>query len=390
MKRADKLTVKDLRHWRLLKVFLEALKPVVSKSQMHPTFSDRRRTLGFAPYLSLFLFGLFNPVVRSLRQLCAMSQLDKVQQTTGCGHVSLGSFSETQAVLEPDLLKQVFERLVAQMPESPKADPQLQHLQLIAQDGSLWSALPRMAWAEYGVGSKGLAKGVRLHLRFNILKDCPEDAFVTEGKGSETQVLRQMLVPGQTTVGDRLYGQSYKLFQDIEQTKAFFVFRLNDKAVIEVEEELPLSAAEVQAGVIRHAWVHLGATEKLRSMRVRLVEIRREGQHLLLVTNHRVETLSAELVSLLYRRRWSIELFFRWIKCILGTRHFFAESRAGVTIEIYLALIAALLLQLLTGERPNKRVMELLQLYFLGWATAEELARLIPKYSARAKSTPKK
>ncbi len=107
------------------------------------------------------------------------------------------------------------------------------------------------------------------------------------------------------------------------------------------------------------------------------MEIQRDGQHLLLVTNHPVETVPAELVSLIYRRRWSIELFFRWIKCILGCRHFFAESPEGATIQIYLALIAALLLQLFTGSRPNKRVMEFLQLYMMGWATAREVIELI-------------
>jgi hypothetical protein len=379
-----KLTEEDLRHWKLLERFQEVLKPVAAKSRMHPTFSDPRRTLGYASYLSLFLFGLFNPVVQSMRQLCAISELERVRQAVGCGKVSLGSFSETQGVLDPDLLQQVFERLAEQMPASGRADPRLGHLELIVQDGSLWRALPHMSWAEYGVGPKGQAKGMRLHLRFNLLKDCPEDALLTEGKGSETEALRQMLLPGQTTVADRLYGQSYKLFQEIDAHKAFFVFRISEQAVIQVEEERPVSPEERAAGILRHAWVRLGATPALRSMRLRLVEVRRDGQHLLLVTNHSVETLSAELVSLVYRKRWSIELFFRWIKCILGTRHFFAESREGAALQIYLALIAGLLLQLFTGERPNKRVMELLQLYFLGWATAEELARLIPKYSAKA------
>jgi hypothetical protein len=292
-------------------------------------------------------------------------------------------------MLDPDLLKQVFEQLVEQVAAQTQVDSRLAHLKLIAQDGSLWSALPRMGWAEYGVGPKGEAKGVRLHLRFNILADCPADALVTEGKGSETEALRTMLLPGQTNVGDRLYGQSYKLFEEIDRAKAFFVFRLNQCAVIHVEEELVLSAADQQAGITRHAWVHLGATEQLRSIRLRLVEVRRDGQHLLLVTNHSRTELSAGLVSAVYRRRWSIELFFRWIKCILGTRHFFAESREGVTIQLYLALIASVLLQLFTGVRPNKRIMEFIQYYCVGWATAEELERLIPKYSAKAKPASK-
>jgi hypothetical protein len=380
------LTAKDLRNWKLIESFLQELASVVAKATLHPTFSDQRRTLGLAPYLALFLFGLFNSVVQSMRGICAISELEKVQQTIGCKKVSLGSFSETQWVIDPDLLKQVFENLVARFDQKHPADPRLQHLQLIAQDGSLWSALPRMVWAEYGVGPKGEANGVRLHLRFNILKDCPEDALVTAGRGCETQALREMLLPGQTTVADRYYGKDYRLLGEIDRAGAYFVFRISDKAVIHWEEELPVNEADRQAGIIRHGWVHLGATEKLRTMRLRLVEVQRDGQHLLLVTNHTVENLSAELVSLVYRRRWSIELFFRWIKCILGCRHFFAESGQGVAMQIYLALIAALMLQLFTGQRPNKRVMELLQMYVLGWATAEEVVALIQKHSATPKS----
>ena len=384
-----KLTAEDLRNWDLIQRFLEILNNLVDGSQLHPTFSDPRRTLGYASYLSLFLFGLFNSVVDSMRQLCAITELKKVQKLVGCPKISLGSFSEAQAVLDPDLLKKVFQHLVEQVPVNSKADPRLKHLELIAQDGSLWTAVPRMAWAEYGVGQKGEAKGVRLHLRFNVLKDCPDDALVTEGKGCEAEALRQMLRRGQTNVGDRYYGKNYRLFWQIDHAQAFFVFRISEKAVLQAEQELPLSAADIAAGVVRHAWVRLGATDTLRSIRLRLVEVRRDGQHLLLVTNHTLEKLSAELVSLVYRRRWSIELFFRWIKCILGTRHFFAESFEGVTLQLYLALIGSLLLQLFFGERPNKRMMEFLQYGLTGWATPEESARLIEKYRTKAKSAKK-
>jgi hypothetical protein len=224
-----------------------------------------------------------------------------------------------------------------------------------------------------------------MHLRFNVLKDCPSDVQIGVGKSSETQALRDMLVAEQTTVADRLYGQDYQLFAQIQQARAFFVFRINESAVIEVDKELAVSAADEAAGVVRHAWVYLGATQKLRSIRLRLVEVKKDGQHLLIVTNHPVETVPAELVSLIYRRRWSIELFFRWIKCILGCRHFLAESPRGVAIQLYLALIAALLLQFFIGQRPNKRIMELLQFYLIGWASAEEVAALIQKY-AKAKA----
>jgi len=116
-----------------------------------------------------------------------------------------------------------------------------------------------------------------------------------------------------------------------------------------------------------------------------------DGRSLVLVTNLSSEELAAELVSLLYRRRWQVELFFRWIKCILGCRHWLAESEQGVTIQIYLALIAAVLLQLYVGQRPTRRMMELIQFYLLGVATVEDLTaglqREFKRLAAKSKKT---
>lgn len=377
-----KITEKDLKNWDLLRVFEEAVERVFSGAALHPTFSDPDRNLSYRPYLSLFLFGLFNPVVQSMRGLCAATELERVQKEVCQGKVSPSSFSEMQHFLDPELLRQVFGEVMKQTPGHPQADVRLVHLNLIAQDGSLWSALPRMAWAEYGVGRKGQAKGVRLHLRFHLTEDKPVDARVSKGRDCERQALRQMCVPGQTNVGDRYYGEDYRLFGEIDQAGAFFVIRIKEDAVIHVEEELALSAEDQAAGVVRQAWVRLGARAKSRSMRLRLVEIRSGDQHLLLVTNLTVDKASAQLVGLIYRRRWAIELFFRWIKCILGCRHFFAESPAGVAIQLYLALIAAVLFQQYSGRRPGKREMELIQMYLLGWASAEELVALLQKHSA--------
>jgi len=379
------LTEADLSNWKMLEDFQQILEEVFGRAQLHASLEDPRRKLSYRSYLALFLFGLFNPVVESMRGLCAISQLKRVQEEVSAGRVSLGSFSETQAVVDPDLLHKVFGRLVEKSKSRPTVDPRLAHLELIAQDGSLWRALPRMSWAEYGVGPKGEAKGIRLHLRFNLMEDQPEDAQITPGSSCERKALRKMCQPRQVNVGDRYYGEDYRLFGQIDAAQGFFVFRLKDNAVIHIEEDLPLSAEDRAAGVVRQAWVRLGAHEHKRSIRVRLVEIHAAGQQFLLVTNLPLGENPAHLVGTIYRRRWDIELYFRWIKCIFKCRHFFAESPEGVAIQIYLALIASLLLQDLTGRRPPKRVMELLHFYIQGWATAEEVARLIGKYLAPKK-----
>jgi hypothetical protein len=382
------LTEKDLRGWRMLDDFQDVLAQVATPARLHRTFADPRRQLTCSSYLSLFLFGLFNPVVQSMRALCSISRLPKVQQAVGCGQVSLGSFSETQAVLDPALLAEVFRGLYERVQSQNREDARLAALNLVIQDGSLWRALPRMAWAQYGVGRTGEANGVRLHLRFHLVADKPLEARITAGKVCERRMLRELCVAGQTNVGDRYYGEDYHLFQEIDRAGGFFVFRIKEGAVVHVEEELALSPQDQAAGVVRHLWVRLGARNQ--SMRLRLVEIRTADQHLFLVTNLALAQAPAELVGLIYRRRWAIELFFRWIKCILGCRHFFAESPEGVALQLYLALIASLLFQLYTGRRPNTRMMELIHFHQLGWASAQELQTLLAAELAKLNRTKKR
>src|SRR5439155_20150605 len=98
----------------------------------------------------------------------------------------------------------------------------------------------------------------------------------------------------------------------------------------------------------------------------------------LLLATDRLD-LEAELVALGYRLRWTVELFFRWFKCILARRHLLAESRNGVTIQVYVAIIASLLLSLWVGKKPTKRTFEMFCLFFAGWATEAELLAHINK-----------
>jgi IS4 transposase len=164
-----------------------------------------------------------------------------------------------------------------------------------------------------------------------------------------------------------------------------FVVRLRDEAVITAEEELPLTPADRTAKVIRAAWVRLGAKAGPKSIRLRVIWVQIDQHEVLrLVTNLKPEELSAGDVAQLYKQRWQVELFFRWLKCTLGCQHWLAESPQGVAIELYLALIAALLLQLYSGAAPNRRMMELIQLHLLGVASLDELMAGLAREQARA------
>ena len=83
--------------------------------------------------------------------------------------------------------------------------------------------------------------------------------------------------------------------------------------------------------------------------------------------------LDVSLIALLYRYRWQIELFFRWFKKVLQADKLLTLSQNGMTIVVYCALIASMLVVLWTGKKPTKRTFELLCFYFAGWVGDEEL-----------------
>jgi hypothetical protein len=367
--------VEELHHWKLLRDFRERLAEAAQGLALHPSFEDPDRLLRAGDYLSLFLFGLLNPVIRTMRGLCAASDLTRVSQEVCRRHVSLGSFSESQHLLEPALLEKVFLDLAAELPKGGQGEEGLRTHAWMARDGSLFAALPRMSWALYGAGRGGKHKAVRLHLSFNVLDLQPVRAQVTEGRRCERAVWREQWQRGEAYIGDRYFSENYQLLGQLQDKQCVYVLRLREPAVITVEEELPVSPADRLAGVERQAWARLGATARTRSARVRVVWCQAvRGDALILLTNLGREELAAELTVKLYRRRWQVELFFRWVKCLLGCRHWLAESPKGVALQLYLALIAAALLQLYVGRRPTKRMLELVQFYLLGVASAEELS----------------
>ena len=201
---------------------------------------------------------------------------------------------------------------------------------------------------------------------------------VTPGKVCERKEWKRQLEPGATYVGDRYFAEDYKIFPLLEEAGCQFVLRLRDEAVLKVEQELALEAADAKAGVLHDVWGVLGSVKRYRTQRLRVITVRKpSGTLMRLVTNIPPEQMSARQILTLYRRRWQIECYFRWIKCLLGCRHWLAQSAQGVAVQLYLAVIAGLLLQLVLGRRPNQRLWERVQFYLLGWATQEELMRAV-------------
>jgi hypothetical protein len=385
-KRRPEVRARDLqgfKYFRLLTPLLERLRDV-GTTRDHAG----NRQLFYDQYSALLLFYFFNPVLTSLRAIQQASALDKVQKLLGVRRTSLGSLSEASGVFAAEPLRRIVHELAEQtLPLQHGRDAEALR-GLTAVDGTVLRALPHMAWALWTDEQHRAAK---LHLHFEVLKGVPVEATLTPAACSEPEQLRATLQPGRLYVTDRGY-VDYQLFRDILDAGSSFVARIKDNAAFTVAEERPLSAAAVQAGVIRDVLLDKLGTDHHKDVIgrrvVRLVIVRRtkpDGslEELWLVTDRL--KLAAELVALAYRYRWSIELFFRWFKCILGCRHLLATDANGVAIQVYVALIASLLIVLWTGRKPTKRTWEMIQLYLLGWASLEELEQHLANLQAAEK-----
>ena len=174
-----------------------------------------------------------------------------------------------------------------------------------------------------------------------------------------------------------------------------FICRVKDNAAYEVQEERSLSPAAVQAGVVHDTVLRRLGTlhhtcllpQPFRMVRVATGKTRQDGTPdvVVLVTN-RLD-LDAELIAVASRYRWAVELFFRWVKCVLGCRHLLSQGINGVRIQVYAALIASLLISLWVERAPTKRTYEMLCFYLSGWATEAELIAHIDRLHLKAPPT---
>jgi hypothetical protein len=338
------------------------------------------RNLHFDRYVALLLLYFFNPTITSMRGIVQASQLQKVQKALGCRRTSLGSFSEAASVFDAECLKPIIEQLAAQVNRRAMTDSVAALGKLTAVDGSLLPALPKMFWALWNYEHKRAAK---LHLHFEVFKSAPVLAAITAGQSCEKKALHAMLEPGRFYVLDRGYEQ-FRLFQAIVDVGSSFVCCVRDQMTWTVLSEREISPAARAKGVVFDAEVNLGGgkAKGVLTQPYRVVIIERpsrsqrgETTRLVLITNRM--DLDAELIALAYHYRWEIEQFFRWLKCVLNCRHLLSASQRGVELQLYVALIASLLITLWTGRKPTKRTYEMLCLYFQGWATLEELQRHI-------------
>jgi Transposase DDE domain len=404
-KRRDDVRERDVTGLK----YFDKLVPLLTR--LHDVGCQRdkagNRRLHFDQYCLLVLLFLFNPLVRSLRAIQQASQLRKVQRKLGCPRAALGSLSEATDVFDPERLKEIVQELAGQLQPLAR-DPRLKDVQhaVTLVDGTLAKGLPVLVQESLLKARAIRLQGkMRLHTQFDLDHGVPVRVDVTEGfhegEANERAVLSKALQSGRCYVTDRGYAK-FKLFNQIVAAGSSYVCRLRDNSVYQVQQERPLTPQDHEAGVVLDALVAMGqdrAAEDRPDHPLRVVIIKvtphakrgkfRGGSQgpassgeMILATN--LLDLPAWIIGLLYRYRWTIEIFFRFFKQVLGCRHLLSHDPVGIEIQTYCAIIACMLITLWTGRRPTLRTYEMVCYYFMGLADEDELLAHLAKLSPQA------
>ncbi|MEZ4686433.1 MAG: IS4 family transposase [Bacteroidia bacterium] len=195
-------------------------------------------------------------------------------------------------------------------------------------------------WAHY----RKTKAAVKMHVMIDVQTAIPNFFYLSDGLKHDMAVLKTIrFEPGAFYVMDRGYLDFASLFR-IEEEKAFFVIRAKKNLKFERKTSIPRTEEEKltikadQLGGFTGFYAAKHYPKQLRRIRAKDPKT---GKSIVLLTNN--FTLEASKIAEMYRKRWRIELFFKWIKQHLRIKTFWGYSSNAVKIQLYTALSAYLI-----------------------------------------------
>lgn len=207
-------------------------------------------------------------------------------------------------------------------------------------------------------------QGLKLHVEYDLQIEAPARMAISHANYNDSSMGQKwLIIPDTIYVFDKGYCD-FNWWWSIHQKKAFFVTRLKKNTAIKMEENKGSEGETIlEDGTFTFKNKNPRAGKKnLYREKLRRICVYREGKApLILVTN--LFDIPAETIAELYKARWEIELFFKWIKQNLKLKKFLGKSENAVKIQLITAIIAYLLVLLLKNSLSDKRRLQL----FLTW-----------------------
>ena len=326
--------------------FTEYLEGIDSKLLFHTVDRlklDRyTKKLFTSNLLKLMIYGQVKQVSSLTDLSLHLNEQDLLKRDIGLPSISTSQLSRRLRDVNPEVFQAVFTQLVAQILASvpPKQKREEAKRLCIVDASTITMCLSTFRWAEF----RSTKAGIKLHQRV-VLADgetLPEKAILTYARPSDRSRMKELVEVDEDALYlfDRGY-VDYRKFDHYNVTGTRFVTRLKHNArVREVEEERHV---DPESKILRDAIVWLGHYPGywMRS-KLRLIAVRTEdGETIEMLTNDL--DLDATEIAALYRRRWQIELFFKWIKQHLVIKRWYGTSRFAVYNQVWVALITYVL-----------------------------------------------
>lgn len=336
---------------------VQLLQPFLA--QLRQTYDHPNRVLHFDAVLTALLVGFYSPTIRSLRAIEDHSVTEGLVAQLPVDRVCRSTLSDAMRQMKAQHLLPIVAALVKQIPALRRQDDDLHALlkRIVAADGSIFTVPADVLWAIAMTRPGGKpGRQFRLNLQLDVLQFLPVTFSVSgQDDGSESAAFTRDLVPGVIYVADRNF-VDFKFIHAVFDKGSDLVVRLKSDTNFILTQERAITEADRQANVIsdRIGLVPGSAgspgfgDKPLRE--VTLIDTR-SGKPVRLLTN--LLEVPARIIGLIYRYRWMIEIFFKWLKCTAKLRHLISESQNGITLQLYVAVIGVLLTHLRTGRRPS-------------------------------------
>ena len=281
-----------------------------------------------------------------------------LQKELGLKNISISQLSRKLSDLPPAIFEAILHHLVEQIHREfgkEKGDGLLGKIHLI-DSTTISFSLSQYRWADF----RNTKAGVKIHTRvvFHEGETSPDKIIITPARPADVTQLDGLMIIDKDAL--HVFDRGYFDFEKFDyycQHNIRFCTRIKENTVIHVIEELPVDPS---SNILREAVVKLGNMK----YPVRLVETKdSQGNPISIIIND--AKVSAQEISDLYRNRWQIELFFKWMKQHLVIKKCYGKSANAVYNQIYIAMIT-FCLTLLMKKKVSYQGTLLDMLEFLG------------------------
>jgi len=236
-------------------------------------------------------------------------------------------------------LAQVLMRRAARLYHDAARDPDFPKIAFALDSSIISLSLALFPWGFY---ARSRQAAVKLHLMLSLQGNLPAWAAITEAHFPDMKILDQIpIIPGAYYVMDRGYLDFIRLYK-VHQAGGFFVVRTKHHVKFRVTASRPVDKS---TGLRCDQTIRLTSPWSVKSYPQSLRRIRvydAENQVTLVLLTNQFE-LPARVIAELYRKRWQVELFFKWIKQHLRIRSFYGRSENAVRTQIWSAICAYLM-----------------------------------------------